>query len=61
MAVSDSSQGRMTCRTGGCDALIFSAERIACVDGEYRPCMAVGRHAGVCSSGHLSVWDVAEA
>ncbi|WP_188854055.1 hypothetical protein [Haloarcula argentinensis] len=51
----------MTCRTGGCDAPIFSAERIACVDGEYGPDMAVGRHAGVCSSGHLSVWDVAEA
>ncbi|WP_170097440.1 MULTISPECIES: hypothetical protein [Haloarcula] len=51
----------MTCRTDECDAPIFDAERIACVDGAYGPCMAVGRHAGVCSSGHLSVWDVAEA
>jgi len=57
---SDSSQ-YMTCRTDECDAPIFDAERIASVDGAYGPCMAVGRHAGVCSSGHLSVWDVAEA
>jgi len=57
---SDSSQ-YMTCRTDECDAPIFDAERIASVDGEYGPCMAVGRHASVCSSGHLSVWDVAEA
>ncbi|EMA19061.1 hypothetical protein [Haloarcula amylolytica] len=51
----------MTCRTDECDAPIFDAKRIASVDGEYGPYMAVGRHAGVCASGHLSVWDVAEA
>ena len=59
--ISNDSSHYMTCRTGECDAPIFDAERIACVDGAYGPCMAVGRHAGVCSSGHLSVWDVTEA
>lgn len=49
-----------TCDEDDCDAELTDTERVACVDSEHNG-EAVGRYAGACANGHLSVWDELEA
>jgi hypothetical protein len=46
-----------TCDRDDCDAELTDIKRVAAVDDERR---AVGRFAGACANGHLSVWDEVE-
>lgn len=48
----------MVCNVDGCQAEIEQSKRVASVDGKYGG--AVGRYAGVCKNGHLTIEDIVE-